>query len=199
VLGPDGKPLDGVFVAGLTDAYSPVHGSPAKVKLATAAFTAIALNSRAPRTLVFWHEKKKLGRAVLVRGTESGLLSVRLEPHATATGRLIDATGRHQAGRKVQARYSSRQSQTLPGEISPSVQGLVPAVLPLPEATTDRDGRFRLQGLMAGMKYDLVVTDGDSASTLMAEVSVPPGDSKDLGDLKVPPKTKKPAKEKSDE
>jgi hypothetical protein len=187
-----------VFVAGLTATYSPgVHGSPTKVKLPTATFTAVALSPDRPRTLVFWHEPKKLARAVLVRDSDTSPLTVRLEPLAASTGRLLDAEGRPQAGSKVQARYSSRQRSTLPGELSPFGEGLIPAALPLCEATTDRDGRFRLQGLIPGMKYDLVIVGDSGLVTDLAEdVDFPPGDAKELGDVKA---RSKPRKEKKEE
>jgi RNA polymerase sigma factor (sigma-70 family) len=185
VLGPDGKPLDGVFAAGLSGAYSPANGSPPKPRLTGAAFTAVGLGR--PRTLVFWHEEKKLARAVLVRGDERGPLTVRLEPLGSATGRLVDAEGRPQAGVKVQALYGGRQSQTLPGELSPALEGLIPPALPLGEATTDPHGRFQLRGLISGLKYDLVaVKVGAKVVKLVEEVGFPPGEAKDLGDVKQP-------------
>jgi hypothetical protein len=196
VLGPDGKPLDGVFAAGLTAAYSATDGSPAKPRLTGGAFTVVGLIPGRPRTLVFWHEEKKLAQTVLVRGEEPGPLTIRLAPLGAVTGRLVDASGRPQVGASVQAPYSSRQKETLPAELAPPYPDVIPPVLPLGEATTDGDGRFRLQGLLPGMKYDLVaVKDGESLGKLVEDVRFPSGETKDLGDIKPQAKQKRAAKE----
>jgi hypothetical protein len=56
-------------------------------------------------------------------------------------------------------------------------------------ATADKDGRFRLDGLLPGLKYTVYVTDGDlgEAFTLVTTssgVTVVPGKETDLGELK---------------
>jgi RNA polymerase sigma factor (sigma-70 family) len=197
VHGPDGKPLDGVCAAGLAAAYSPLYSPSPKPKLTTAAFTAVGLDPGRPRLLVFWHEEKNLARAVLVRGDEPGPLTVRLEPPATITGRLLDASGRPEAGSEVQARYSSRPDGALPGELT-GEGALIPspAALPLRQATTGPDGRFRLEGLVAGMKYDLTaLKSGEVLGNVVEDLLVSSDDPKDLGDLKAPAKPKKDERE----
>ncbi|HEV3260032.1 MAG TPA: hypothetical protein VG013_24400 [Gemmataceae bacterium] len=187
LLGPGGGPLTGAFAAGLTAAYSPAHGSSPKPKLPTAVFTAVALSPGRPRTLVFWHEEKKLAKAVLVRGNEPGPLTVRLEPLGAVTGLLRDAEGRPEVSAKVEARYSSRQDGTLPGELSlgsPGFLGIFKPALPLPRATTGKDGRFRLQGLVPGMQYEVFAQTGKKTSRLARGFSVAGGECKDLGETR---------------
>jgi RNA polymerase sigma factor (sigma-70 family) len=194
VRGPDGKPLAGAYAAGLTASYSPVDGSPAKARLPGADFTTVGLSRRHPRTLVFWHEEKNLGRALLVYGDEHGPLDVRLEPLAGVAGRLVDAAGRPQAGVKVQARYSGRQSRTLPGELSSEYALLIPPALRLPEATTDRAGRFQLRGLIRGLTYDVAaVKDGGRLGILVNDRPFPSGRTTDLGDVAAPAERPTPA------
>jgi hypothetical protein len=191
VCGADGKPLAGVFAAGLTDAPSVLRGSDPKPKLTAADFTAVALNPRRPRALVFWDEQRKLAKTVLARGDEPGPLTVRLEPLSTVTGRLVDGDGRLRAGIDLEARYSSQQTKTLPGELGKGIPGLTTAALPLPRATSGPDGRFRIEGLIAGLKYDLIVRSGKKESRLVEDLSVPGGQCKDLGDVRPDPKAEK--------
>jgi hypothetical protein len=47
---------------------------------------------------------------------------------------------------------------------------------------TDKDGRFRFEGLVPGYKYPLGRLD---LPRILAEVVVEPGKDKDLGDIKV--------------
>jgi hypothetical protein len=191
VSGPDGAPMSGVFAAGLTAAPSVLHGSLPKPKLAGAAFSAIALDPRRPRTLVFWDEDKKLAKAVLVRGDESDPLSVRLEPLAAVNGLLLDAQGRPQAGVQVETRYSSRHAETLPGELAKGIPGISATAMPLPQATTGADGRFRVEGLIPGMRYDLFIQGGQKAPRLAEDFFVAGGQCKDLGELRSEPKAQK--------
>jgi hypothetical protein len=186
VCGPDGKPVAEAFAAGLTDAPSPVHGSAPKPKLTAADFTAVALDSRRPRTLVFWHEQRKLARAVLVRGDEPEPLTIRLEPLGAVIGRLVDADGRPRAGVEVEARYSDRQTRTLPGELGKGIPGFTTPALSLPKATSGPDGRFRIEGLIAGMTYDLHVGRGkNSSECVRKEMAGQPGAPVDLGDIRM--------------
>jgi hypothetical protein len=57
------------------------------------------------------------------------------------------------------------------------------------EATTDADGRFRIEGVASGLTYDLAASPGEgeaaAASVYTREgLSVEPGKTRDLGDLK---------------
>jgi hypothetical protein len=62
-------------------------------------------------------------------------------------------------------------------------------------ATTDADGRFRLEGLVPGLEYTLYVSDGDlgDAGTLVtsrAKVTVEAGKTTDLGTMTRPERAK---------
>jgi hypothetical protein len=191
VLGPDGKPLVGAAAAGLTAAYSPLDSSGPTAKLKSAAFTAVGLSPRRPRTLVLWHEEKKLGRAVSVGGDESAPLTVRLQPLAAATGLLLDAAGRPRAEVRVEARYSSRQDGTLPDELGKGIPGLTGPALPPPHVTTGPDGRFRIEGLIPGLNYDLFAAGEKKPFRIVQGLCVPGGTCKDLGELRADPKATK--------
>jgi hypothetical protein len=190
VYGPDGKPLNGAFAAGLTGAPSSIDGSPPKPKLALADWTAVALKPERPRTLVFWDEEKKLGKALLLRGDEPGPVSVRLEPLGSVAGVLVDAGGRGQADAKVKARYSVKQEKTLAGELGKGIPGLIPPALYLPEAATGQNGAFRVEGLIGGIEYDLFVQQGQESSLVAGAITVAGGEFKTLGNVKPNQKSK---------
>src|SRR5207248_2528347 len=84
VTGPDGKPLAGARVAGLT-----ARGSPEKVD--SPRFAVRGLGRENVYLLIFLHEEKKLGKAEVVRGDKEGPVKVGLEPLGALTGRLVDA------------------------------------------------------------------------------------------------------------
>ena len=57
---------------------------------------------------------------------------------------------------------------------------------PLVHQRTDKDGRFRISGLVPGLKYNLkVCKDGRFAGRVAADVSTRAGEVKELGDIKV--------------
>ena len=174
VLGPDGKPLGGAAVKGLTAIW------PKPVQLKDAAFNALALDPDAPRDLLFVHTERRLAGRMTVRGDEPEPLAVKLEPWATLVGRLVDADGQPLAGVRVNAAY---------------VYGVVhvPAAwmeLHPEEIQTDRDGRFRVERLIPGIKLTLGASAGKAFLLLSdapngwLQVSVTAGETKDLGDLR---------------
>ena len=93
VVGPDGAPLGGVRVVGLTS-------MPDAEVLPGASFTVEGLNPRRTRQLLFDHREKGLGKLVTVRA-EDGPLTVRLEPCAVVVGRVVDRAGKPVAGERV--------------------------------------------------------------------------------------------------
>jgi RNA polymerase sigma factor (sigma-70 family) len=182
VLGSDGKPLAGAYVAGRRPVivngrdFSPEFFRQNSLK--GASFTAFGLNPRRARNLVFFHGEKKLGKVQPVRGDEKGPLTVRLEPLGAVAGRLLDQEGRPRAGLTVRAKLSHGNDvrRDMPWEL---VEGMGPLLVVT--QTTDRDGRFRLDGLLPGLKYRLT-TEGDTY--VLEDLTAEPAKTKDLGDLK---------------
>jgi hypothetical protein len=192
VVGPDDRPLAGAHVAGLSGLL-PV-GSDSAAKLETASFDVTGLRPREPRVLVFVHEEKKLAKVQKVGTDGEDPLKVRLEPTGTLAGRVLDANGRPQAGLKVAvayrwqdidaARREGKDFKDLPREL---LSSLAWGPVLNRETTTDADGKFRIGGLVPGLKYDLAVNDGPGQDVLHKEsLSVESGKDKDLGDLKPP-------------
>jgi len=190
VVGPDGQPLAGAHVAGLTplarwlflDSRQGVRSK----GLPTANFTALGLNPRKARNIVFFHPEKKLGKVQAVRGDEAGPLTVRLEPLGGVTGRVVDAKGRLWAGLTVEVNLTRLiiAYKDLPWEL---LDNLGPTMEV--KATTDREGKFRIDGLLPGLQYNLALSVGEikPGSTIAAyreNLTVEAGKTKDLGDIK---------------
>jgi RNA polymerase sigma factor (sigma-70 family) len=167
VVGPDGKPLAGVYVNGL--------GGIQIANLSTAEY-------RLPlhEPLFFYHPDKKLGAAVLFKGDEAKPVTVRLQKGATLTGRLLDQDSRPCAG--VQLAGSILGGQLNIVETEGGWFGLF-------AGKTDREGRFQIDGVLPGVKVGLAINKGGRIDTrLIARVTLKAGQTKDLGDLTKPDK-----------
>ena len=186
VVGPDGQSLAGVYVAGCWPIITPDLFS--HEKLNTDAFTVGGVKPGRPRMLAFYHREKKLGKVLVLQGNETKPLDVRLEPLGAIVGRILDAKGRPWAGLKVLV-LVTREDKLYPEEFHwvPSTWFKLTQI----ETTTDRDGKFRIDGLMPGLKHHLFAAEGQIV--IQPEVALPyraddltvePGKTKDLGDLK---------------
>ncbi len=188
VVGPDGQPLAGVRVAGLT-----VGGPPQKLDGVT--FTVKGLSPTRTRILLFVDAEKKLGKVVTFRGDQEGPLVVRLEPLGTLAGRIVDAEGKPLEAIGVTTYpYTKEEFDNLPHE-TVAFQGGFGITLGLwhafttHEMTTGADGMFRFEGLLPGLTYQVYASRGDlkKANTLLlskGNVKVEAGKTNDLGDLK---------------
>ena len=129
VVGPDGQPLTGVTVEGLSSVWYVVE------TLKGAEFTVRGINPRAPgRSLTFHHKGKNLGLFLKELPDEkAGPLIVRLQPCGSISGRLVDPDGQtlpgvHQgwAQRPEPGRWPrGRSSRTRKGASAP--RALYPA------------------------------------------------------------------------
>jgi hypothetical protein len=168
VLGPDGKPLAGALVKGLHD-MEYWDNNP----LPEATFIVLGLKPGGSRTLLFVHARAKAAGHVTVHAGQKEPVVVRMERAGTVTGRLVDADGQPRAG--VVLRTANFKPN--PG---PDI-----GWLPL-EATTDKDGRFRLEGFVPGLKYSLAVVEETYRYTgwVFEDLTLRAGQTRDLGDVK---------------
>jgi hypothetical protein len=155
VLGPDGQPLRGVEVVGLTALGD-------SELLEGASFTVTGLNPQGSRELLFQHRGKKLGKVVTVRGNAAQPVTVQLEPCGTVKGRLVDERGNPVPGVPV----------ILSDDASPAYA----------MAQTDNLGRFQM-ALVPGPKYSWVRPR--RLPKELDTVQVGAGLVRDLGDLAV--------------
>jgi hypothetical protein len=189
VVGPDGKAVKGIKVAGLT-----VYGSPQKLE--KAAFTVTGLQAARARALVFLDFEKQLGTIHGVRGTSDKPFTVRLKRLGSVTGRIVDEEGQALSGRSVEVVLLLREEdyENLPNEYR-SFRGVFGGQrsawsgFTSRRTKTDADGRFRLDGLLPEADYLLVAGDekigrGGQESHFVPRLSVSEGKVKDLKDLK---------------
>jgi hypothetical protein len=158
---------------------------PSSTPLKAATFTAVALDPREPRQLLFVHRERKLAGQLVVRGDEKGEVTVRLAPWGALTGRILDRDGQPLAGARIQL-----------GFLHPTVfQPVTWWAGPMGgEVTTDRDGRFRAEGLTAGVKFRLSASTSRGEYLPLADTPdglgalvVEAGQTKELGDLTAKP------------
>lgn len=164
VIGPDGQPLRGVKVCGLTS-------MPDAEMLEDPSFLVEGLNPQRTRELSFHHPEKGLGKVLTIRGDETNELTVQLEPCGVVVGRMVDRAGRPVPG--VGIRFSGS-----------GIMGFYVA------AETDRQGRFRA-ALVPGLAYrpGLQYQEGRTTTPRLPRsvgvLAVESGRTKDLGDLLV--------------
>src|SRR5262249_20549021 len=146
VVDPDGKPLAGATVAGITASWPPTFTLP---KDTTRIY---ALDPARPRTLYLLHQEKKLAGWVRVRGDEKEPVTAKLAPAGSVTGRLIDSDGRAIPGVAVSLQFPPGAGNDLYRDI---YAGRAAAV-------TDKDGVFRVDAVVPGVRFTLSLTKGQS-------------------------------------
>jgi RNA polymerase sigma factor (sigma-70 family) len=167
---PDGKPLPGTCVSGMTCT------SPIAFRLAEPRCTVYGIERTTPRTVLFYHKARKLAAALEVRGEEPQPLRVRLGPTAALTGRLLDPDGKALTGITVDLWMPETSAQLFDVLGEPSKQVL-----------TDGDGHFRLDGLVPESDVGVFLHRGATPLRIQKRIGtrrVPPGKTLDLGDIR---------------
>lgn len=167
IVGLDGKPSKGVSIFPWESI-----GFAAR-ELASAQFEIPGIDPQNPQPYFFLLQREKLGAAVLIRGDEPKTFTVRLEPCAVLTGRLTDEDGKPQAGKRLVGYIEGGQLNALRGR-----GGFF-------DATTDKDGRFRIEGVIPHIKVSVFSEVGSVLSRLGVSLTPQPGEIKDLGDIKI--------------
>ena len=163
--GPDGKPLVGARSFGLSDRDD------GRIPMKRAEFTVVAFNPRGPRDVFFVHQEKGLVGEARAPKENGGSVTVRMEPGATITGRLVDGDGEPRAGIELQVwiRHEGRSLASDWSEYSHSRIG------------TDREGRFRAGGLLPNYAFRFQTEQGE----LRLGDAPGSGQTKDLGDVRI--------------
>jgi RNA polymerase sigma factor (sigma-70 family) len=170
----DGKPLTGTTVAGVTDGW-PI---PSPIKDATC--TIFALDPNKPRRLLFFHAERKLAGSLTVRGDEKEPPVVHLGPVGSVIGRMLDREGQPLAGANIDLSSPDPTTRELYRQLRLRQQA----------TRTDKDGRFRIEGIIPEVKFTLSITQGRTfliGEPLIGARQVKPGETLDLGDVRVKP------------
>jgi RNA polymerase sigma factor (sigma-70 family) len=171
----EGKPLTGVAIAGLsaTGSIVPFLGGDA--------CTVFAMDPKKPRRLTFLHSERQLAGTLTVRGDEKEPPTVRLVSTGSVTGRLLDIDGHALAGVEIGLAFDDRDARELyrriEGECSP--------------VRTDKEGRFRIDGAVSGLKFGLSLRQGRiylAGEPRIGLRQVAPGQRLDLGDIRTKPR-----------
>jgi hypothetical protein len=171
IVDPDGKSLTNVRACGLT-AMGSIKS------LLDGSFKAIALNPGQPRRIAFAHKERKLVGHLLLGTDAKEPLTVRLQPGAVLTGRLLDEDGKPLAGITVGVGYRINE-----------VRWLADDVFGKQPVKTGADGRFRVEGIFPGLEFGLGLSKGNNFlvtdekyQTMTLEAG-----TKDLGDITAKP------------
>jgi len=163
----DGKPVTGAGVGGQSSWSLWNANQKAAIELHQ-------YNPDRPRSILFLHPERGIGKLVEPKKGDTGPWEVKLEPVGVATGRLVTADGKPIANAVLEVHYR------VPGHDS-----WTPSFLH-DQVRTDANGVFRLGNLVAGVTYDFrYSTDRGAGQTQHYEVmKVKAGETKDLGDIK---------------
>jgi RNA polymerase sigma factor (sigma-70 family) len=164
VVGPDDQPLTGVTVYGHTRGSGLTRGGVETLK--ADAFIVQSVNPKGNRPLVFYHKDKNLGFYLKdLRDSPAGPLEIKLQPCGSVSGRIVDPDGQPLAGVfvNIDGRHGGYHG-----------------------AMMDKDGRFRVEGLVPGQEYRVWVNGkrGPSFPRLLVRVVVESGKHKDMGEMK---------------
>lgn len=189
VLDAGGRPLAGVTAYGTTHDRLPESGK----------FAARAMVPGKPRLLYFLQETKGLGGSCRVQDGERSPVTVRLDSCGSVRGLLADSNEKPMANAHFYVVYA--EADGIPRVIFPGGVRVPTAAdvarykwlgQPGPPAvehrweSTDEKGSFLVKGLIPKLAFRLVAQSPEGQEYPMTETSVAPGQTQDLGRLKLP-------------
>src|SRR5579883_271538 len=193
LLDPEGRPLSGALAGGLRHDW--YWGQ--DIALKTAEFTALGLSTDQPRLLCFVHEEKKLAGSVVVRGGEQQLITVKMEPWGSVSGRLLDAKGKPISNATLWFTEIPVHKPGQPRSLDTGLHVITRwAGRRNLNPRTDEQGRFRVDHLVPGLKYNLALVDERGAISIeqvkweglvFAKLILKAGETKELGDVRLQP------------
>ena len=174
VLDPQGQPLSGALVAGLSDL--------GRTTLAGPDFTIQGIIAGRPRRLIFRHDERKLIGLVDLKDAEAGgsPLKVNLVPWASLSGRLVDEEGQPRRGALL---------VHFPETTDTFAKGGVPS--DPSKFRLSAEGRFRIVGLVPGKPYNISPSYDESPDLkgiVARGLIFESGEDRDLGDVMLKPR-----------
>jgi RNA polymerase sigma factor (sigma-70 family) len=167
LLGPDGKPVEGALSYGLSS-----QAGWERPPLKTAEFTVRGFNPRRPRPVLFRHIEKNLVAVFELPKDTTKSITVRMQPGATITGRLVDANGQPRPNVEMDVSARDDKGNSLGFSLPNKVK-------------TDKAGRFRIETLLPGYKYELNDHYGFLRDMLQLKDGLRAGETMDLGDVQL--------------
>ncbi|MHB1561027.1 MAG: hypothetical protein ACYC61_26540, partial [Isosphaeraceae bacterium] len=177
VLGPDGQAPTGFTV---DDFAAPPRYQDIEPTDRPGVMTVRRLNPMRPKRFLFRHDDRKLAGSLVARGDEPQPYMVKLQPWATLAGRIVDPQG------------NPRPNVVLAlSDFEEAIGDPARGVLPTDRRTdprTDREGRFRVEGLVPGQEYSATAVSRDptvgNLGLAIDHVVLKPGEVRDLGDIR---------------
>ena len=168
IIGPEGQPILGGVKIRTLDVFQGSQQTP----MNSPTFVVNGVPS-GPYRLDFFHRGRHLAGAIMLKGDEEGQLTVKLLPWGTVIGRIVDEDGKPRTDVKIFSTTRDRLD---------TERGVLDS-----KPTVDGQGRFRINGLIAGVKYDALGHSPNKANgPILRGVQVGPGEVKDLGDITLP-------------
>jgi RNA polymerase sigma factor (sigma-70 family) len=183
VVGPDGKTPSAYYAAGLNASARQNVSWMTQKNSPTIAVR--GLETDRPRTVVVLTADGKLGKAQEVRTDEAVPIRMRLGLLSGVTGRVADGGGRPRAGLQVRAMLSGTGADGTRRPVQFFMTQSTWASKLEPSARTDSDGKFKLDGLMPGLTYVLVVSDDEELARRDRVMPPAPGKTDDVGVLRI--------------
>ena len=181
VVGPDGAPLGDTKVKGQVEL-----GQSAPRPQSSPRFTVYALDPSQPRRVIVTHEGRKLIGTAFLNGDEAGPITIKLQSWGSVAGWIVDDEGHPRKGMFIGSPVGGDNKR-------PETHDILPGSNWNRGIRVGDDGRFLVEALVPGLKYDANARAGFEAfGDLFVDVTVAPGEAKDLGDLKVQPPKKTP-------
>jgi RNA polymerase sigma factor (sigma-70 family) len=183
VVGPDGRPLGGTHqVKGMseTSLTTPLAQESAR-------FEVHAIDPARPRRVIVTRGSGKWGKLIgtaFLKGNEAGPITIKLQPWGSVAGRIVDDEGRPRKGMFIGSPGGNENPH-------PETHDILPWSDWNNGIRVGDDGRFFVEGLVPGLKYSANARTGFEAyGDLFIDLTVAPGEARDLGDIKVQPPKK---------
>jgi hypothetical protein len=139
------------------------------------------------RRITFIKEDRKLIGFLLARGDSDTPYTVRLQPWATVTVRIVDENGDPLPAKAHPARGNVPAVALGTNHRFEFATHDDPAVGSVPYMGSDSEGRFRVERLVPGLRYSCDIhrcSDGSFAGMAFDNLVLKPGEIRDLGDIR---------------
>ncbi|MDB5388167.1 MAG: antirepressor regulating drug resistance protein, partial [Planctomycetaceae bacterium] len=172
VVDAEGNSVEGLEASGLDNQIeNPIS------KVENSALSVTNLFPGEQREVVARCVSRKLMGMAVVSEKDNGPVTLKLEPWANVTGRLVDDAGQPRSnGLRIVLEDGKLPIHTLNGMDYDKQEFLI-----------DPDGKFHIDGLVPGAKYQLQVVEGGFryVGDVTEDLTLKPGETRELGNVKV--------------